>query len=193
MGYSCLFAPAIPIFFSGEEFNATFRPLPWQSPYLYGGKDPGKGTWLYGCMLEWEELNHPERRAMFEDVKKMIAIRKREADILTVLPERERPKLMGVPFHSDAKVPKPYIRWNDRSAILVGANRDTTRTANLKLEIPLRMIGLAGRSSYRVTDLWPGGDAKTYAEKDMSTFTCSVSRDKIQNGGLRVLKIEPNS
>ena len=97
MGYSGLFSPMIPIFFSGEEFNATFRPLPWQSPYLYGGKkNLGKGTWLYGAMLDWAELNQPEHHAMFEDVKKMIAIRKREADLLSVRPEREKPNIMGL-------------------------------------------------------------------------------------------------
>lgn len=142
-------------------------------------------------MLDWEELSHPEHRAMFEDVKKMIAIRKREADVLTVLPERERPKLMALPFQSDIKVPKPYIRWSDRSAILVAANRDTTQDASLKLEIPLRTMGLEGRPTYRVTDLWPGGGAKTYDEKSLATFVCSIPRDKTQGGGLRVLKIEP--
>ncbi|MGP8236515.1 MAG: hypothetical protein ACLQVW_14020, partial [Limisphaerales bacterium] len=36
-GYSYLFTPMVTVFFSGEEFNATFRPLPSLSPYLYGG------------------------------------------------------------------------------------------------------------------------------------------------------------
>ena len=191
-GYSVLLAPAIPLFFAGEEFNANFRPLPWQSPYLYGGKDFGKGRWLYGSWLNWDELNDPEHRAMFEDVKRMIAIRKREADVLTVLPERERPKLMAVPFQSDLKVPKPYIRWNERKAILVAANRDTTQDASLKLQIPLQEIGLAGRRSYRVTDLWPGGETRTCAEKELAAFVCLVRRDKSQGVGLRVLKIEPS-
>jgi hypothetical protein len=193
MGYSCLFAPAIPIFFSGEEFNATFRPLPWQSPYLYGGKDPGKGRWLYGCMLDWEELKDPEHRAMVEDVKKMIAIRRRESEVLTVRLERERPNLRAVPVQGDARVPVPYIRWNDRGAILVAANRDTAQDASLKLQIPLQEVGLAGRRTYTVTDLWPGGEARTYDEKDLAAFTCTVRRDKTQGGGLRVFKLVPNS
>jgi hypothetical protein len=191
-GYSCLFAPAIPIFFSGEEFNATFRPLPWQSPHLYGGKDPGKGTWLYGCLLNWNELNEPEHRAMFEDVKKMIAIRKREAGVFRVSLEKERPNLMGVPVQGNVKVPIPYVRWDDHSAILVAANRDTGQDANLRLQIPLQEIGLGGRGSYRVTDLWPGGEEKTYKEKDLAAFRCTVRRDKVERGGLHVVKIEPN-
>jgi hypothetical protein len=193
MGYSGLFTPMIPIFFAGEEFDATFRPLPWQSPYLYGGKDPGKGRWLYGCMLDWDELKQPDHRAMFEDVKKMIAIRRHEASVLPVLPEKEKPNLMAVPVDSGIKVPVPYIRWNDRSAILVVANRDTTQEASLRLEIPLRAIGLGGRVDYRVTDLWPGGGTKTYSENDLAAFTCTVPRDKTQGGGLRVFKIEPNA
>ncbi len=192
-GYSCLFAPGIPIFFSGEEFNATFRPLPWLSPYQYGGKDPGKGTWLYGCMLNWDELNEPEHRAMFEDVKKMIAIRKREAGVLYVPPEKEVPNLMAVPFQADIKVPKPYIRWHERSAIMVAANRDTAHDANLQLQIPLQKIGMAGQASYRVTDLWLGEETKAYHEKELAAFTCTVRRDKTPGGGLRVFKIEPNT
>ncbi len=191
-GYSCLFAPAIPIFFSGEEFNATFRPLPWQSPHLYGGKDPGKGRWLYGCMLNWDELNEPEHRAMLEDVKKMITIRKRETGVFSMRPEKEKPNLLAVAFEGGMKVPVPYVRWDNESAIVIAANLNTSQDADLKLRIPLQEIGLAGRGRYRVTDLWPGSEAQTYDEKDLAALRCSVRRDKTPGGGLHVLKIEPN-
>jgi hypothetical protein len=190
-GYSVLLTPAIPLFFAGEEFNACFRPIPWMSPALYGGKDLGKGRWLYGSWLDWGELNDPQHRAMFEDVKKMIAIRRREADVLNVLPESERPRLVAVPFQSDVKVPRPYIRSNERKAILVAANRDTSKDARLKLQVPLREIGLAGHANYRVSDLWPGGETKTCDAKELTTLECAVRRDKTPGGGLRVLKIEP--
>ena len=190
-GYSCLFGPAIPVFFSGEEFDATFRPLPWQSPYIFGGKDPGKGTWLYGCMLDWEELKNPEHRAMFEDVKKMIAIRKRESKILTVTPEVERPNLMAIPVEGEGKAPVPYIRWNESGAILVAGNLDTNQDIEIKLRIPLEAIGMGRRGSYNVTELWPGGESKAYGESDLASFPCTVKRDKTARGGLLVLKIEP--
>lgn len=192
MGYSCLLAPAIPIFFSGEEFNATFRPLPWQSPYLYGGKDPGKGRWLYGCMPDWDELQRPEQKAMLEEVKKMIAIRKRENDILSVEPEKIRPKIMAVPVKTTVKVPRPYVRWNQNAAILVAANRDTAHDAELTLHVPLREMGMENRGSYKVTDLWPDSGATTHRKEDLQAFQCTVRRDKTSGGGLRVFKIEPN-
>jgi hypothetical protein len=191
-GYSFLFTPMIPIFFSGEEFDASFRPIPWLSPHFLGDQDAGKGRWLYGCMLDWDELDKPEHRAMFEDVKSMIALRKREADVLAVIPDREEPKLRAVPCERDIAVPIPYIRWNDRSAILVAANRNTRNDAQLMLRIPLQEIGMAGHRSYKVTDLWPGDETKVYSDRDLAGFTCTVKRDRTRGGGVRVFKIEPN-
>jgi len=191
-GYACLFTPMIPIFFSGEEFNATFRPIPWASPHLYGTQDTGMGRWLYGAMLDWDDLKNPEHRAMFEDVKKMIAVRKQESDVLVLSVEKERAKLIAVPCEQGIMVPVPYIRWNHRAAILVAANRNPDQDAQLKLRIPLKEIGLAGRGSYKVTDLWPGGNSRTYAEQELEALVCTVKRDRTQGGGLQVLKIEPS-
>lgn len=143
-------------------------------------------------MPDWDELNNPKHRAMFEDVKKMIAVRKQEADVLALTLEKEEPKLISVSCERDIAVPVPYIRWNARGAILVAANRSTDQDAHLKLRIPLKEIGLAGHESYRVTNLWPGGVAKTYAENDLVSFNCTVKRDRTQGGGVQVLKIEPS-
>jgi glycosidase len=192
-GYSILFAPAIPFFFSGEEFDATFRPLPSESPDILSGADPGKGRLLYGCWLNWKELDQPEHRAMFEDVKKMIAVRKRESEILDVKPEIFRPRLMAVPFEADKKVPRPYIRWSSKGTIVVAANPNTEEDAILKLRIPLDPTGLAGRGPFKVSDLWPGEPPMACAETDLENFTCAAPRDKRAGGGLRVLKIEPAS
>ncbi|HUZ47045.1 MAG TPA: alpha-amylase family glycosyl hydrolase [Terriglobia bacterium] len=191
-GYSCLFTPMIPIFFSGEEFDAAFRPLPGLSPHLYGGKEPGKGRWLYGSMLDWNQLRQAEHHAMFEDVKSMIAVRKREADVLAVPLEQAKPNLMAVPCEHNITAPVPYIRWKDRRAIVVAANCNRSQEVRLKLQIPLEEIGLAGHASYRVTDLWPGGEAKTYSEQELESFACTVGRDGTRGGGLRVFRIEPN-
>jgi hypothetical protein len=127
---------------------------------------------------------------MFEDVKKMIAVRKRESGILAVRPEINRPKLMAVPFQSQSSVPRPYVRWNNGGAIIVAANRGTEEDANLQLQLPLQQIGLAGRNHYTVRNLWPGGESVTLTEKDLSVLPCTVRRDKTPGGGLRVLKIE---
>ena len=95
-GYSCLFTPMIPIFFAGEEFDATYRPIPWLSAHLFGGQDLGKGRWLYGTMLDWNELQSPEHASMFEDVKTMIDVRKQEASVLALPSADKEPQLLAV-------------------------------------------------------------------------------------------------
>jgi hypothetical protein len=214
-GYAVVFTPMIPVFFSGEEFDATYRPIPWLSPnYLEASSDNqqvqmkklfaagspnnlksqnyGKGRWLYGAMLDWNDLDKPEHRAMLEDVKTMMAVRKQEADILGVVPDREKPRLRAVACKGDIAVPVPYVRWNARAAIVVVANRDTGRDAHLRLQIPLAEIGLAGHARYRVTTLWPAAAAKDCSAEELAAFAIVVPRDKTAGGGLRVLKIEPN-
>lgn len=192
-GYSCLFTPMIPIFFAGEEFDATYRPIPWLSPHLWGGGKLGQGRWLYGTMLDWKELQEPAHAAMLEDVKKMIAVRKREAGVLALAPADQPPRLMAVPHQADVAVPVPYVRWNERAAILVAGNRDADQDAQLKLRIPLQEIGLAGHGHYRVTNLWPGAESRTCNESELAAFPCTVKRDKTPGGGLLVLKLEPGS
>jgi hypothetical protein len=192
-GYSVLFAGMIPIFFSGEEFNATFRPLPDLSPHLYGGKDAGKGRWLYGAMLDWNEVDEPAHRAMFDDVKAMIAVRKREAEVLTVKPEKEQPNLAAVPCDSDIPVPVPYVRWNTHAAIVVAANRNASRDAQLTLRLPLAETGMAGHASYKITPLWPQAESKVYPAQALDRFACTVKRDLSPGGGLGVFKVERNA
>jgi hypothetical protein len=212
-GYALLMTPMIPLFFSGEEFEASFHPIPWLSPkYLDGAgdaqsqlkslyaagspshvreQDIGKGRWLYGNMLDWSELDQPQHRAMFEDVKKMIAVRKQDRDLLAAVPDREEPKLTAVPCRSNITVPPPYVRWNGQRAILVAANRDVHRDAQLNVQVPLREIGLAGHATYHVIDLWPGSPTKKYSGEQLAALTFVVPRDKTAGGGLRVFTIEP--
>jgi hypothetical protein len=189
-GYSFLFTPMIPLFMAGDEFDATFHAIPWMSPNLYGGADPGKGTMAYGSMLDWNELNQPPHRSMFEDVKRMLSIRKQEVALLGIVPDAVEPRLIGIPHDSDIEVPVPYIRWSERAALIVLANRNTTSDAHLRLHIPLEKIGWPSRGQYRVTDVWRGGRAKVLPAKALADFSYQVKRDKTPRGGMGLLKIE---
>jgi hypothetical protein len=188
-GYSFLFSPMIPLFFSGEEFDATFHALPELSPDLYGGKDAGKGRWLYGAMLDWNELKEPVHRDMLIDVKKMMAIRKQHAEILAMCPGGRAPNLNVVQYEANIVVPVPYLRWSDRTAIVIAANRNRDKDATLELKIDLNDIGLGGRKSYAVTDLWSTMEPMQLTEAELSNFRCVVKRDGIAGGGLAVFKI----
>jgi hypothetical protein len=192
-GYSFLFSPMIPIFFSGEEFDAKFHALPGLSPYLFGGKDPGRGRWLYGAELDWNDLSETEHRDMFMDVKKMAAIRKKHSKTLAMWPSSQAPNLKAVRYEADIDVPVPYVRWDDQSAIVVAANRARDRDAHLRLRISLTDIGLGGRKNYVVTDLWSTAATRTCTEAELNDFRSTIKCDGTRGGGLSVFKIEPSS
>ena len=173
-GYSCLFLPMIPIFFAGEEFNATYRPIPWLSSPLGGGK-LGTGRWLYGTMLDWNELQHTEHAAMLDDVKQMIRVRQHVTALLGLPAADEAPNLMAVRHQADIPMPVPYIRWNEHAGILVAANRNENRDAHLTMEIPLKETGLAGYGRYKVTDLLLRGEDRICTEQELRSFACWLS------------------
>jgi hypothetical protein len=188
-GYSFLFSPMIPIFFSGEEFDATFHALPELSPDLYGGENAGKGRWLYGATLDWSELDERGHRDMFRDVQKMMAIRKQHSGILAMCPAGKMPKLRALKYEADIEVPVPYVRWGDRAAIVIAGNRDRNREAHLQLKIVLSDMGLGGQQKYDVTDLWSEGEAKICTESDLERFPCEIKRDGTRGGGVAVVRI----
>ena len=190
-GYSFLFSPMIPIFFSGEEFDATFHALPDLSPNLYGARDAGKGRWLYGAMLDWNELKETRHKDMFDDVRKMVSIRKQNAAALAMTAGGKDPNLRAVEYASNTKVPVPYLRWDDHSAILVAANRNRKQDATITMTLNLEGTGIEGRERYAVTDLWSGSGTKTCAASELKSFACTVNRDGTRGGGLAVFKIEP--
>ncbi|MGA3091981.1 MAG: alpha-amylase family glycosyl hydrolase [Terriglobales bacterium] len=192
-GYSFLFSPMIPIFFSGEEFNASFHALPNLSPDLYGGSKAGKGRWLYGAMLDWNQLNNSEHRDMLMDVRKMMAIRKKYSAVLAMWPGGHVPNLKAVRHESEIEVPVPYLRWDDRCAIVIVANRNENLDAHLALRIVLTDIGLGDHKGYIVTDLWSMSAPRTCTESELKAFPCTVKRDGICGGGLSIFKIEPAS
>ena len=190
-GYSFLFTPAIPVFFSGEEFDATFRPLPGLSPHLYGGAESGRGRWLYGAQLDWDEAQREPHRSMLEDVRSMIALRSKEKDVFAVALDRARPNLCAVSYKCDATVPVPYMRWAAGKAIVVAANRSVSEDVRVVLKVPLKAAGIDGSGRYNVTPLWPREDATVKSEAELQAFPCVIRKDRTPGGGVRVFSIQP--
>lgn len=186
-GYSFLFSPMIPIFFSGEEFDATFHALPQLSPDLYGGKDAGKGRWLYGAQLDWSELEQPAHAEMFRDVKRMIAIRREHADVLAMSPGGKEPNLRAAEHEADMEVPLPYMRWKGGKVILVCGNRSTDRDARITVHLPADVLQQS--ESFRVHDLWSDAADKVCSRTELQHFSFTVKRDRVPRGGLAVYAI----
>ena len=189
-GYSVLFTPMIPVFMSGEEFDASYTPIPWLSPKLFGGSEPGKGRWLYGAMLRWEEVEQSPHREMLEDVRKMIEIRRRHPEILgPAFPGEGAPNVRAVQCDRPPELPVPYLRWSGQEAIVIVGNPHADREVSLELQLTGEPFGR--NASYLVTDLWSGA-ARKLSPSQLARFPCTVRRDRSPRGGLGLYKVEPH-
>ena len=123
----------------------------------------------------------------------MMAIRKQHAEVLAMCPGGTEPNLRRVEYTSDTPVPVPYIRWGKEFAVLVAANRSRERDAALTSRIDLAATGLAGHAGSTVTDLWSGAPQKSLTESELRSFSFTVPRDGLAQGGLAIFKIQPRA
>jgi hypothetical protein len=191
-GYSFLFAPAIPVFMSGEEFNDDFKPIPRLAPDLFGKVPPGdKSRWLYGSWIQWDQLKQPDKKAMWDDVRHMLSIRKSESDVIQAfkLSDMNKKILPVEVLKRDRKLPVPYLMWNNNKAILVAANPLTDKDIELTLNIPLEQAGLK-QNKFKVTNLWNEGKPVVLSKDELKQFRIKILKDKQPKGGVVIYKIE---
>jgi hypothetical protein len=186
-GYSCLFLPVIPIFMSGEEFDAGYVPFPSHSPFLFKKEKVGQGKWLYATMIQWDQLKQKKHADMLTDVKKMIVIRKKESELIHASKNNVTSNIDSLAFSCSAKVPVPYILWNDKTALIVAGN-PTDKDVKITVDIPTDKIGKNAKKIV-VTDLWNGGKKElTFA--GLKKFSFTVKKDRTAGGGISIFKIE---
>jgi len=178
-GYSCLFLPAVPVFMSGEEFNADYVPLPRLTPDLYGKGVPGKGRWLYGSWIHWDQLKDSYHSQMLADVKRMIAVRKRFPDLFSAENNSKPVNIRPLKYVSDCSLPVPYIIWNEKKAIIIAGN-NTDRDVTLQISVPDEFQGHKFES---LTDIWNNKKLRIINGQ----IKINIKKDKSSGGGLAVL------
>ena len=193
-GYGALFAPAIPLFMSGEEFNADYRPLPKHTPGLFGKGEPGTGRWLYGSWIQWEQLQDIQRSDMLTDVKRMLAIRRDHQDLIHAVPlENAEIKMSRVPYSATEDIPVPYVLTNGKRALLIAGN-PLNKDVAVELELSLEILGLSEKTKkLQVVELWPSEQSsKRLRTKKLSKYKCTIPADGTLGGGLHVVRFEAN-
>jgi hypothetical protein len=197
-GYAGVFLPSIVIMMSGEEFDCSYRPLPNLASSLFHAKNIGRGRWLYGSWIDWSQLENPKKRAMLEDAKKMLNIRKKYSYIIHSVPIGEKPNLKTLKAKAvndfKEKFPPPYIQWNENSAILVVANPSVKMDLSLKINIDTNLFGEIWQKSreVEVTDLWNSSSSPLrITTTDLKNFQLTVKKDKTPGGGIAVFHIQP--
>ncbi len=191
-GYGLMLAPAVPIFMSGEEFDANFVPLPGLSPKLFGGEDPGKGTWLYGSWVQWDQLKIKTKFEMLQDVKRMIRIRRQEEGLIHPICMGESINtLLKVEYESDLDLPAPYMYYGTGKMVMIAGNPNTDFDAKARFKMPEDVMKeLKSDDSIKVIDLWNEKEIGLMNIREFEDMEWTILKDKSAHGGLLVLKIE---
>jgi len=187
IGYDGIFGTDILLFMSGEEFNADQVSLPNLEQGLFGGCGPG--GWLYGSWVQWDQLEDPEKSGMLRDVKKMLEIRKNNADMIHA--DRSSTHIVKIP-HTPHIRSVPYARFLPGEKAIIVAGNSSDADVTYTLEIPLAEMGLTGRPCYLVTDLFEDR-VEVLLEEDLNRYRLTVPADYTEGGGIRAVKIEPNA
>jgi len=196
-GYAGVLLPSIVVMMSGEEFDCDFRPLPRLASGLYGAENVGKGRWLYGSWIDWDQLNRDEKRAMFEDARRLLAIRREYADLIHSVPIGETPRLkpLSVAWIGDAseKMPTPYLLWNDRRALLVAGNPSTNRDAVAEANLESILSELWPKvDRFELQDVRTPNSAPTEKRREaFGHLRIRIGKDGISGGGVAILRIRP--
>jgi len=199
MGYACLLLPTIPIMMAGEEFDCDFRPLPNLASSLFNAKNVGKGRWLYGSWIDWSQLQEKKHAAMLEDTKKLIAIRKKYADIIHSEPWEKQPNMKTLEFKvagtdgNAPEIPPPYIQWNKEKAILVAPNPLSSKDVEIEIDAAPEHFNPDWKNAeFLVTDVWnENKPAATMTAEQLKHLKVSLKKDKTQRGGLAIFEIRP--
>jgi len=193
MGYGVLFAPAIPIFMSGDEFDADYRPFPHHTPDLYGKGELGKGRWLYGSWLQWDQLEEERHQAMLTDVKRMLEIRKDHTDLIYApAPGETELEMNSVPLITKNRLPVPYVLSNGKRALLIAGNPKVD-DIEARIELSIALLDLPIETKVlKVTELWPvEKESQIMTAEDLAKYICTIPGDKKAGGGLHVVRFEP--
>ena len=183
--YNVIFSYQIPIFMSGEEFDAEKVSLPDLEKFLFGGSGPG--GWMYGSWLQWQQLEKAKHYEMLEDVKKMIAIRKDNMDLI----HGDKQQTNILPVKADSRLkPVPYARFvRGEKALIVAVNESQKRDIDVRLTIPLNKMGMVS-DYFEVEDLW-NDKVDIVHKNELTDLKVHIKKDKQKGGGVFLLKIRP--
>lgn len=182
MAHISLLAPRIPLFFAGEEFNATPTPLPDLTQGLYGTGGPG--GWLYGTRLDWSQLEQTQCADMLEDVRTMLRIRYENRHLING--DSSTMQIVPIPF--DGATPfVPYALVNEGIEAIVVVTNPAAEEVSTMVRLPRARLGFDSDVHLRMTDLVSG------LSEDITedTFAVSIGADGTRGGGYRALRLSP--
>ncbi len=188
MGYGCLLTPAIPLFMSGEEFDLSYTTV-------VGQADQRHARMLQFAVIDWAELEQPSKKAMLEDTKKMLKIRRENRHLIKALQMGVPGNVQRVYAKAEKPLPIPYMYTGQGSdgrfeAIIVAGNPSADEAATLSFA--LSDVLQAG--SYKAEVLYGSRRESLQASaEELSRQIFEIGKDKTPEGGLLVIKLSATS
>ena len=147
-GYQTIFSPFIPLWYVGEEWNnpkAHFIDY-----YVKRDKIKRKSWRLYNNFVDWKARD--KNRAFFEQVKKMIRIRRERPEIFEFFPDNNtQTNICAVKTQPATKL-QSYARYRNGKAVIIVPNY-SSELLKTTVSIPFAEGGLKKDREYTVTDL----------------------------------------
>ena len=156
LGYQAIFAPFIPLWYFGEEFNMQCH-----------------RQVFYVLPVDWSLLDDAENRAFFEDIKQYISIRRDYPEIFTYWPFNHR-------FSNICKVQaqgqplQAYARYRGNKAIIVVGNNAPDATS-FRVTVPLCETKLDKYKQFTLTDLMTGEVLASGGKAEIGCFTAQAA------------------
>lgn len=170
IGYSAIFAPYIPMWWIGEE---------WDNPKVML---PGGDGVMYFNTIDWKLRDSGQNREFFEDVKRFIRIRRSYPEIFECFPPSSRDaNIMELKTTSNgqANTLQAYARYGGGKAVLVVPNYNSDgREGRFEVAPNYEAFGMGGSKNYRITDLMTGKKVVGKAEPGKS-FTVSMPAEHL--------------
>ena len=161
IGYSAIFAPYIPIWYMGDEFNAS-----------------NVNGVLYDFPVDFSEINNPENGEFLKDVKKMINIRRTYSDIFEYWPTNHKYSNICKVESEGFGTLESYARYSGNKAVIIVAN-NTENIANGKISIPFSDCGIDFYKTYKVTELMSGEVITEGTKKQVAEFTAEINPEYV--------------
>lgn len=195
MGYGCFLTPTVPVFMSGEEFNADFVPVPSMTPDCCPSPDvpreghEGEGKWLCGSWIHWEQLKQREKAEVLEDVKAILAIRHANRHLIRPYRMNVDPDVSAVKIICKAErpLPVPYGYVSGGEALVVAANPSEMDAVRVSFDFDSFLD--TEIAEWEATVLFGPQNGACGSAADLTEKSWEIAPDKQKNGGLLVLKL----
>ncbi len=178
-GYPAVFAPLLPLWWIGEE---------WNNPKVLMKNEVNDGVMFFNT-ISLDLCREGTNRDFYEDTKKFLRIRRSYPEIFDNFPGSTRKaNILKVDSIKDGAPNdlQAYARFSDREAVLVVPNYQSKQArSNFEIAPPYDRLKLVLDTPMTITDLMTGSVVQTGLPKDIKTFKTSI---KAENLGLYLVR-----